>query len=246
MDDSEPPDADPSLPPAADDGPSPAGTGPSPAGVGEPEAVNAAVDADTGEGELERTIGLVGGLAIGVGTMIGAGIFVFPGLAAENAGPAASLSFAIGAVVALLVALPASELATAMPRSGGGYFFISRGLGTGPGAIVGIGLWLGLVFAAAFYLVGLGSYAGQVFLEAGITPPTEPEGDGGAPGRREPPLEARLSCVASSAEKVERGGEYEAEPEHAHAYRARPAHEPTSPLTLSYPVLCLTQTPHTK
>ena len=174
MDDSEPPDADPSLPPAADDGPSPAGTGPSPAGVGEPEAVNAAVDADTGEGELERTIGLVGGLAIGVGTMIGAGIFVFPGLAAENAGPAASLSFAIGAVVALLVALPASELATAMPRSGGGYFFISRGLGTGPGAIVGIGLWLGLVFAAAFYLVGLGSYAGQVFLEAGITPPVDP------------------------------------------------------------------------
>ena len=175
MDDSEPPDApDPSHPPAADDGPSPTGTGPSPAGVEGPEAVAAAVDADTGEGELERTIGLVGGLAIGVGTMIGAGIFVFPGLAAENAGPAASLSFAIGAVVALLVALPASELATAMPRSGGGYFFISRGLGTGPGAVVGIGLWLGLVFAAAFYLVGLGSYAGQVFLEAGITLPIDP------------------------------------------------------------------------
>ncbi|SEH50309.1 Amino acid transporter [Halopenitus malekzadehii] len=131
-------------------------------------------DRDRGEGELERTIGLVGGLAIGIGTMIGAGIFVFPGLAAENAGPAASLSFAIGAVVALLVALPLSELATAMPRSGGGYFFISRGLGTGPGAVIGIGLWLGLVFAAAFYLVGLGSYAGQVFAEAGIALPVDP------------------------------------------------------------------------
>ena len=131
-------------------------------------------DTDQGEGELERTIGLVGGLAIGIGTMIGAGIFVFPGLAAENAGPAASLSFAIGAVIALLVALPTSELATAMPRSGGGYFFISRGLGTGPGAIVGLGLWLGLVFASAFYLVGLGSYAGQVFLEAGIALPINP------------------------------------------------------------------------
>ncbi|WP_280536054.1 APC family permease [Halopenitus sp. POP-27] len=131
-------------------------------------------DRDRGEGELERTIGLVGGLAIGIGTMIGAGIFVFPGLAAENAGPAASLSFAIGAVVALLVALPLSELATAMPRSGGGYFFISRGLGTTPGAVIGIGLWLGLVFAAAFYLVGLGSYAGQVFAEAGIALPVDP------------------------------------------------------------------------
>src|SRR6056297_2201915 len=147
---------------------------PSPPDAEDLDTAAAAVDADTGEGELERTIGLVGGLAIGVGTMVGAGIFVFPGLAAANAGPAASLSFAIGAVVALLVALPASELATAMPRSGGGYFFISRGLGTGPGAVVGLGLWLGLVFASAFYLVGLGSYAGQVFLEAGIALPIDP------------------------------------------------------------------------
>ncbi|SDY68982.1 APC family permease [Halopenitus persicus] len=139
-----------------------------------PEPTPADHDRDEGAGELERTIGLVGGLAIGIGTMIGAGIFVFPGLAAQNAGPAASLSFAIGAVVALLVALPLSELATAMPRSGGGYFFISRGLGTGPGAVIGIGLWLGLVFAAAFYLVGLGSYAGQVFAEAGIALPVNP------------------------------------------------------------------------
>ncbi|MFP4174285.1 MAG: APC family permease [Halobacteriales archaeon] len=108
--------------------------------------------------ELERTIGLTGAVAIGVGTMIGAGIFVFPGIAAGRAGPAASASFAIGAVVALLVALPASELATAMPRSGGGYYFISRGMGTFAGTVVGIGLWLGLVFASAFYLVGFGEY----------------------------------------------------------------------------------------
>ncbi|MFO7899762.1 MAG: APC family permease [Planctomycetota bacterium] len=118
--------------------------------------------------ELERTIGLSGGLAIGVGTMIGAGIFVFPGLAAGRAGPAAAASFAIGAVIALLVALPTSELATAMPRSGGGYFFISRGMGAAFGAIVGIGLWLGLVFASAFYLVGLGEYAVATLAEAGV------------------------------------------------------------------------------
>jgi APA family basic amino acid/polyamine antiporter len=121
------------------------------------------------DAELERTIGLVGGLAIGIGTMIGAGIFVFPGLAAGSAGPAAALSFAVGGVVALLVALPASELATAMPRSGGGYYFISRSMGTAYGAIVGLGLWMGLVFASAFYLVGLGHYATAVFEEVGIT-----------------------------------------------------------------------------
>ncbi|APW97656.1 amino acid transporter [Halobiforma lacisalsi AJ5] len=123
----------------------------------------------TDEAELERTLGLAGGLAIGIGTMIGAGIFVFPGLAAGNAGPAAAASFAIGAVVALLVALPASELATAMPKSGGGYYFISRGLGTLAGTVVGLSLWFGLVFATAFYLVGFGYYAVDTLAELGIT-----------------------------------------------------------------------------
>jgi len=118
--------------------------------------------------ELERSIGLVGGLSIGVGTMIGAGIFVFPGLAAGQAGPAAAGSFAIGAVVALLVALPTSELATAMPKSGGGYYFVSRALGALPGAVVGLSIWLGLVFATAFYLVGFGNYAAAVLAEAGV------------------------------------------------------------------------------
>jgi len=50
--------------------------------------------------------------------MIGAGIFVFPGLAGGEIGTAATASFAVGGVIALLVALPTSELATAMPRRG--------------------------------------------------------------------------------------------------------------------------------
>ncbi len=138
------------------------------------EAITADATVQDDDVELERTIGLVGGLAIGIGTMIGAGIFVFPGLAAENAGLAATGSFAIGGLIALLVALPTSELATAMPRSGGGYYFVSRGMGTAYGAIVGIGLWLGLVFAAAFYLVGLGHYASAVVAEFGLVLPVSP------------------------------------------------------------------------
>lgn len=123
----------------------------------------------TEHSELERTLGLAGGLAIGIGTMIGAGIFVFPGLAGSEVGTAATASFAVGGVVALLVALPTSELATAMPKSGGGYYFISRGLGTLAGTIVGLSLWLGLVFATAFYLVGLGYYALDALAEVGIS-----------------------------------------------------------------------------
>ncbi|WP_423995574.1 APC family permease [Halorubrum trapanicum] len=122
----------------------------------------------TDDAELERTIGLTGGLAIGIGTMIGAGIFVFPGLAGGKIGTAAAASFAVGGVIALLVALPTSELATAMPRSGGGYYFISRGLGTLAGTVIGLSLWLGLVFATAFYLVGLGYYALDALAQVGL------------------------------------------------------------------------------
>ena len=140
--------------------------------AGEEPVAETVVETDeatvTENAELERTIGLTGGLAIGVGTMIGAGIFVFPGLAAGNAGPAAAASFGIGMVVALLVALPASELATAMPKSGGGYYFISRGLGTLAGAVVGLSLWFGLVFATAFYLVGFGYYAVDALALVGL------------------------------------------------------------------------------
>jgi len=123
----------------------------------------------TDDAELERTLGLSGGLAIGIGTMIGAGIFVFPGLAGAEVGAAAAASFAVGGVIALLVALPTSELATGMPKSGGGYYFISRGLGTLPRPISGLSLWLGLVFATAFYLVGLGFYALDGLAQIGIT-----------------------------------------------------------------------------
>ena len=143
-------------------------SGETPTQVADPTQANEEMTVSEGGSELERSIGLVGGLSIGVGTMIGAGIFVFPGLAAGEAGPAAAGSFAIGAVIALLVALPASELATAMPKSGGGYYFISRALGALPGAVVGISIWMGLVFATAFYLVGFGNYAAAILAEVGL------------------------------------------------------------------------------
>ncbi|MFB6356794.1 MAG: APC family permease [bacterium] len=123
-----------------------------------------------GDEQLERSLGLLGALAIGIGTMIGAGIFVFPGIAAGRAGMAATLSFGLGAVIALIVALATSELATAMPESGGGYYFVSRGLGFFWGTIVGLGQWFGLVFASAFYLAGFGHYFRRTLVAFGVDP----------------------------------------------------------------------------
>lgn len=95
---------------------------------------------------------------IGVGTMVGAGIFVLPGAAAGLAGPASSVAFVIAGGVAMLTALSASELATAMPASGGPYHYINTGLGPLFGSFAGLGNWLGLAFATAFYAVGFGNY----------------------------------------------------------------------------------------
>ncbi len=112
--------------------------------------------------ELRRELGVWDALTIGVGTMIGAGIFLLAGLAVEFTGPAAIFSFLVAAVVCLITAGSVAELATGMPTSGGDYYFISRSLGPALGAISGIGVWLSLTVAIAFYLVGLGEFVAQL------------------------------------------------------------------------------------
>jgi len=118
--------------------------------------------------QLERTLGLKEALMIGVGTMVGAGIFVLPGAAAALAGPASSVAFVIAGAIAMLTALSASELATAMPASGGPYHFINKGLGPLFGSIAGLGNWLGLAFATAFYAVGFGNYVAPLMAGLGL------------------------------------------------------------------------------
>jgi amino acid transporter len=108
--------------------------------------------------ELARDLGFLEAYTIGVGTMIGAGIFVLPSIAAQNAGPASMVSFAIGGFVSLLAALSLSELATGMPRAGGSYYYVNRALGSFFGSVVGVGMWSGLMFASAFYMLGFGQY----------------------------------------------------------------------------------------
>ena len=117
----------------------------------------------TGDEELAKDLGPLAALTIGVGTMIGAGIFVLPGNAIEQAGWFAVISFLLGGGIALLTALSASELGTAMPRSGGAYFYVNRALGPLFGSIAGWANWLGLAFASAFYMVGFGEYIYAIF-----------------------------------------------------------------------------------
>ena len=111
-----------------------------------------------GDEELAKDLGLVSAMTIGIGTMIGAGIFVLPGVAAQEAGPIVVVSFVVGGVIAMVNALSISELGTAMPKAGGGYYYVNRALGPLFGSIAGLGDWMGLAFASAFYSIGFGQY----------------------------------------------------------------------------------------
>ncbi len=64
---------------------------------------------------------------IGIGGMIGAGIFVLTGIAAGVAGPALVLVFILNGIVALFTAMAYAELGSAFPEAGGGYLIKRRG-----------------------------------------------------------------------------------------------------------------------
>ena len=95
--------------------------------------------------KLTRSLTLTSAIAISIGGMLGSEIFVLPGIAAAKTGSSVWLAYLLAAVCILPAALSKSELATAMPSSGGTYVFIERTFGPIFGTIAGIGLWLSLL-----------------------------------------------------------------------------------------------------
>ena len=73
--------------------------------------------------KLQRTLSLPGAIAVSVGGML-SGIFVLPGLAVGITGSSVWLAFLVAALCILPAVLSKSELATAMPKSGGTYVYI--------------------------------------------------------------------------------------------------------------------------
>lgn len=110
------------------------------------------------EVSFARDLGLFDATMIGIGAMIGAGIFVLTGIAAGEAGPAALLAFALNGLVTLLTALSYAELASVYPKSGGGYAFITKAFPGPAGFASGWMLWFCYIIACALYALGFGSY----------------------------------------------------------------------------------------
>lgn len=100
--------------------------------------------------------------SIAAGAMISSGLFVLPGLAFAKAGPAVIIAYAFAGLLMLPVLLSKAELATAMPKSGGSYFFVERSLGPLAGTVAGFSVWLAVALKAAFAMVGIGALAAEL------------------------------------------------------------------------------------
>ena len=112
---------------------------------------------------LRKDLSLLDVYVISTGAMIGSGFFLLPGLAVSHSGPGVVLAYALAGVLIIPAMLSQAELATAMPKAGGAYYFLDRTLGPLVGTIGGFGSWLALVLKSAFALIGMGAYVALVF-----------------------------------------------------------------------------------
>ena len=110
---------------------------------------------DTGEGTLNRTLGVSALTLLGVGAIIGTGIFVLTGQAAgRHAGPAVVISMILAGIVSALAALCYSEFASSVPISGSAYTYSYATLGEFIAWIIGWDLILEYAFGAATVAAG--------------------------------------------------------------------------------------------
>src|SRR6202049_3834788 len=107
-------------------------------------------EADDSEHSLKRTLGPVNLVALGIGAIIGAGLFSLTGIAAaENAGPAIALSFIVAALGCAFAGMCYSELASMIPISGSAYTYAQATLGEFAAWTIGWSLVLEYALGAA-------------------------------------------------------------------------------------------------
>jgi len=108
--------------------------------------------------ELKRTLGLWGAAGIGIGAIIGTGIFVLIGVASGIAGPAVIISFLIAGLTALLTGLSTAELSSFITESGGSYIYTTKAFGLLPGFVIGWMKSFDYIVGASAVSVGFAAY----------------------------------------------------------------------------------------
>ena len=125
----------------------------------------------TGERSPAASLGLLDATMVGIGAMIGAGIFVLTGLAAETAGPSALVVFALNGGVTAFTALSYAELASAIPRNGGGYAYVREAFSAPVSFVMGWTRWFTYTVAGALYALGFASNFVEFVHLYGVTLP---------------------------------------------------------------------------
>lgn len=128
-------------------------------------------ESGTGSG-LRRTLGPVNLVSLGIGSVIGAGIFVLSGqAAAQYAGPGIALSFAISGLAALLAGLCYAEFASMIPVAGSAYTYTYATMGEFMAWIIGWDLMLEYLFSGAAVAVSWSASAQAFMQEFGVKLP---------------------------------------------------------------------------
>src|SRR5271154_465977 len=130
----------------------------------------AQIQAEHQHSELKRSLGALNLVLLGIGCIIGTGIFVLTGrAAAQFAGPAIMLSFVITGILCGLVALCYAELASALPVSGSAYSYTHASMGEGAAWVMGLLLLLEYGLAASTVAVGWSGYFTSLLADMHLT-----------------------------------------------------------------------------
>jgi APA family basic amino acid/polyamine antiporter len=130
------------------------------------------LDGEAGAPALRRVLGPLDLVAVGIGVIVGGGIFVVTGnAAAQFAGPAIVLSFLLAGVGCALTGMCYAELAAMIPAAGSAYAFTYTALGEAAAWIIGWNLLLEYVFAASYVSVGWSGYLMSLLTQWGVPVP---------------------------------------------------------------------------
>src|SRR5579875_3528641 len=127
---------------------------------------------ETGEHTLKRTLGPLNLITLGIGAIIGTGIFVLTGpVAATAAGPAIVLSFIVAGSACAFAGLCYSEFAALLPIAGSSYSYAYTTLGELVAWVIGWALVLEYAFGAATVAVGWSGYVRSLLQDFGLVFP---------------------------------------------------------------------------
>ena len=138
------------------------------------KSVDDIVESGEGEQQLSKSLGALSITAMGIGAIIGAGIFVLTGTAAaQYAGPGIMLSFVLGGIACAFVGLCYSEMAALIPVAGSSYTYTYATLGEFFAWLIGWDLILEYAMGAATVAVGWSGYMTSILKSVGIVIPAQ-------------------------------------------------------------------------